>query len=181
MILLQLLAVIILLLGLIIFSSHLLFDVWASIKGAPFVPTRTKLLKEIFDRVELKRGQQFLELGSGDGRVTRFAVKEYQVEGVGFEINYILVQLSKLLAQIQHLKNIHFQSTDFFKEDFSRYNTIFLFLMPSSVKKLKSKFLKECPKGTVIISHGFEIKEMARLEFDQISRKSFSTYYYRIR
>ncbi len=181
MVLIQLIVSVFLLIGLVVFCFYLLSDFWASIKGAPFVPTKGKLLKEILDKANLKKGQNFLELGSGDGRIIRFAVKNYGVKGVGIDINYPLVKLSQFLARSQKLKNIELKRGDLFKEDFSRFDVIFLFLMPNTIKKLTAKFIKESKKGSLLISHGFEIKELARFMVDKTERSSFSTFYYKIK
>jgi hypothetical protein len=68
------------LIGLAIYSVGLLYS---SIMGAPYVPTSNKQLKAILDRAKLKESQVFVELGSGDGRIVREAVKKYGVQGIG--------------------------------------------------------------------------------------------------
>lgn len=160
--------------------TYLLIDFLALLFGAPFVPTSNKVILEILNKADLKPGQVFLELGSGDGRVVRLAVKNFQVKGRGVEFHPMLVWYSKLRTKFLRLKDIIFIRQNFFQTDFSQAEVIFLFLLPKTVRKLRQKFLKECKKGTVIISHGFPIPEFEKYQIDMIERPRFSTYYYRI-
>jgi hypothetical protein len=153
-------------------------------KAAPYVPTDGKVLKEILEKVKprgevRKKGQYFLELGSGDGRMVRLAVREFGVVGVGVEYNFGLYYWSKLLTALQGLK-VKFIKGDLFKVDYSNADIIFAFLLPKSNDRLGEKIKKECKKGTIIISHGFEIREFKRKQFGEIKRELFSTYFYRL-
>ncbi len=168
--------------GLIVPISIALFGFFAilgDLKGAPFVPTQNKLLDEILAEAKLKTGQQFLELGSGDGRVTRLAVDRYGVVGKGIEINLMLVWYSNLRSKLNHLE-ASFSQGDFFKTNFGQTDIIFVFLLPKTLKKLAPKFLKECKKATLIISHGFKIKGLESKLVKTQSRKLFSTHFYRL-
>lgn len=148
--------------------------------GAPFVPTSGKIVDDILKEAKLKRGQVFLELGSGDGRVVRSAVKNYGVHGVGVEMNIFLVYFSKILAKLAGLTNIEFRTGNFFKKNLSCADVVFMFLMPRTLEQLKQKFLKECKKGVLLISHGFAIPSFEKFLLKKVNRKPFPTYYYRI-
>lgn len=153
---------------------------WGDFLGAPFVPTPSKIIKEILEKAKLKKGEKFLELGSGDGRVTRMAVQKYGVKGLGIEIHPMLILYSKLLSKIQKLENIEFKRVNFFDLDYKKADAIFLFLLPKVLGKLKDKILRECKSKTLIISHGFKIEGLEKYLIDKIDRKTFPTYYYRI-
>src|SRR5258708_2929738 len=129
------------------------FSVLGDFMGAPYVPTQTKMVEEILEKARLKRGQTFLELGSGDGRVTRMAVRKFGVVGVGVEMHPFLVWYANVVSKLQHVKNIHFKRGNFFKEDFSKADVIFLFLLPKTLVNLRQKLLNQSKKGTLIISH----------------------------
>lgn len=149
--------------------------------GAPFVPTFGRYVKEILQKANLKKGQVFLELGSGDGRIVREAVKRYGVKGIGVEIHPLLILYSRWMSKLQGIKDIEFRRGNLFQTDLSQAKVIFLFLLPKTVEKLKDKILQECKKDTLIISHGFKIKGLERFLIDTTERKLFSTYYYKLK
>lgn len=158
-----------------------LFAMWGDFKGAPYVPTSSKIIAEILEGANLKKGQMFYELGSGDGRVTRMAVKLYQVNGFGVDIHPMLVWYSRILSRWQGLKNISFKTGDLFKTDLREADVVFLFLLPKTLSMLQDKILRECSKKTLIIAHGFTISGMEKYLAHTQKRKLFPTYFYRIK
>lgn len=153
----------------------------SSLRGAPFVPTTGGEIKEILERVRLRKGQVFLELGSGDGRVVRSAVKLFGVSGIGVDIHPMLIWYSRWRTWRQKLKGIKFVRKNVYKFPLKGVDVIYLFLMPKMLVKLQDRMLKECQSGTLVIAHGFEVPALKKLEFDRISSTYFPTYYYRIK
>lgn len=149
--------------------------------GAFYVPTKQKEVDFILKNANLKKGQVFFDLGSGDGRLIHTAVKKYEVLGIGIEINPLLILYSKILAKIEKLNNAKFKREDLFKANIKEANVIFTFLMPNTLKKLKQKFLTECQKNVLIISHGFIIEGWEKYLQKTISHSPFPTYYYRLK
>lgn len=180
MILIHLFYILFLLLGLILVSLYFLSDLLASFKGAPYVPSKSQDIESIFEKIKLKKGQSFLELGSGDGRVTRYVVKKFGAKGLGVDLNPLLVLYSNLISKISHPGGVIFKTGDIFKLNFKQFGVVFLFLMPRTVERLKEKFELECQKGTIIISHGFEIKGWQKRLVKKIPRKTFPTFIYKL-
>lgn len=171
-----------------LFLIYSVYSLLADFMGAPFVPTSAKMINSILEKAKLKKGQVFIELGSGDGRVVRQAVQKYGVKGIGVELQPILVWYSRLRVKLQGLEGIKFIQGNLFKVNLSRVypeqsrriDVIFLFLLPKTVEKLREKFITQCKKGTLIISHGFKIKGFDGHLIDKIDRDIFPTYYYRV-
>jgi tRNA A58 N-methylase Trm61 len=67
--------------------AFVMLGLFGEFLGAPYVPTSQKDIEEILKRAKLKKGQQFLELGSGDGRIIRAAVKN--TRSMGWELRFI--------------------------------------------------------------------------------------------
>lgn len=162
--------------GLAAYSIGLLYS---SVMGAPYVPTSKKHIDEILKKANLKKGQAFMELGSGDGRIVRRAVQVYGVKGIGVDINSLLIILSKLLASRQHLEEATFLNKNIFDVNFSNADCIYMFLMPETIKKLMPKMEKEIRKGTLVISHGFKITGWEKKMAYMIKSDPFSTFYYK--
>ncbi len=153
--------------------------IYSTLKGAPYVPTSTRQLDLILEKAKLKKNQVFLELGCGDGRVVRTAVKKYHVKGIGVEINPLLFFWAKLLAKFKKT-NIHFSRLDIESQNLPGADIIYIFLMPKLIEKISPELLKQLEKGTLIISHGFKIKALSRYQRFKLFQKPFPTYFYKL-
>jgi len=153
----------------------------SSLMGAPYVPTNKKLALEILSEIEFKKNGLFVELGSGDGRIIRAAVKNYPIRGLAIDVNSLLIIWSKFLSKFDGTRSkIDFINKNILKVDLVRANYIYLFLFPALIENLLPKFDKELKNGTIIISHGFPINQYKSRLIKKVDRKTFPTYYYKI-
>lgn len=153
--------------------------IYSSLMGSPYVATRNKVILDILKEVKFKRNGLFVELGSGDGRIIRTAVKKYHLKGLAVDISGLINFWAKILSKLDKTnKNIDFKTENIFDTDLTKADYLYLFLMPDLLKKLVPKFDKELRKGTIIISHGFPIKEYEKKLIKKVERKPFPTYYY---
>ena len=153
---------------------------YSQLKGAPYVPSNQKETEELLKLAGLKPKQLMVELGSGDGRVLRTAVKNFGVYGIGIDVNPVLNWWATLLSKKQKLANIKFISKNIFDYDLSKADVVYLFLMPELINKLENKFNREIRPKTLMISHGFEIKFWKKYLTKKRDHKPFPTYYYRV-
>lgn len=153
----------------------------ANFIGSPFVPTSKKVLDDILTQASLKKGQIFMEFGSGDARVVNMAAQKYGVVGIGIEVNPLLVLYSIINARIKKIKNVNYKMQNFFDIDIANADVIFLFLMPDTLKKLKIKFASQGKKNLLIISHGFSVEGWEKKLEKKIKSAPFPTYFYRLR
>ena len=152
----------------------------SSMYGAPYVPTKKKLTLEILKEVKFKKNGLFVELGSGDGRIIRTAVKNYSIFGMAVDVNGLLILWSKILSKLDGTyTRIDFVNKNILSIDLTKADYIYLFLFPALIEKLFPKFDKELKKGTVIISHGFPVSEYKNKLIKKVERNPFPTYYYR--
>lgn len=166
---------------LIVFISVTIYIVsllYSSFMGAPYVPSKQKNIDEILKAANLKKNQLFLELGSGDGRVVRRAVKKYSVRGLGIEINPLMVMAAKFLAKFDKINHIEFKTGNIFETDFSCADVIYIFLMPEIIRRLFSKFNQELKINTLVISHGFKIPQWEQKLIRTIKGEPFATFFY---
>lgn len=169
-----LLALVVLLLTLAFFLAFI------ALFGPPFVPTPQKTVDEILKSLKLKKGIVFYDLGCGDGRVVRSAVKQHGVTGIGVDLNPFLVFCCRIVSWLQGLNGtiVQFYCASFFKINLSNAEIIYMYPVPMVIPKLVKKFEKECQKGTIVVSYCFEIKEWKQrlVEEALINRKSVFFY-----
>lgn len=143
------------LLGLII-----LFGV-VVLRGAPYVPSRRKDLEEALNNLyELSGDDLLVDIGSGDGLVLRAAAKK-GARAIGYEINPVLVVVSRLLSISQ--ARVSTKWADFWKAKLPAETTVvYTFGESRHIEKMaafvdaESKRLK---KPLYLISYGFESKK----------------------
>lgn len=71
------------------------------IRGAPYVPSKPKDIRQAFDELyPLSRKDTLIDIGSGDGIVLREAARR-QAVAIGYELNPILVLIAKFLSRRQ--------------------------------------------------------------------------------
>lgn len=170
-------ALLLFLLFMIIYTISLLYSSW---KGSPYVPTKQKELEYILNEANLKEGKIFLEPGCGDGRVVRTAVREHNVNGIGIDINPLIIHYARFL---NHTHNItcDFYVKDIFNTNYSKADYIYLFLMPDLLKKLLPILKKGIKVNAIIISHGFKLHGWEQYLFKTILHAPFPTYFYRLK
>ena len=117
-----------------------------------------------------------VDLGSGDGRIVIAAAKASGAKAVGYEIDPMLVELSrKNVKQAELDKLATIQDKDFYTADFSEATVVTAFLYPAVLEKLKPQFAKLKP-GTRIVAHSFEIPGVTADETSELKLPSGDLY-----
>jgi predicted RNA methylase len=107
---------------------------------------------------ELRAGEVFFDLGSGDGRTVIMAAKEFGARAVGVELREDLAK--KALSTIYELSlqdRITIVNGDMFNVDLTSADVIFLYLTTSANEKVRPKLDSELKRGVRIVSHDYEI------------------------
>ncbi len=103
---------------------------------------------EFFKSFALQKYKMFLDLGSGDGKVT--AIASLFTSAHGMEFDEPLLHQSVTLAKSLQL-NAQFMKRDFMKEDLSQYDVLYIY-PDKRLVELEDKLLKEM-RGVLIV-HG---------------------------
>ncbi|MEM5833557.1 MAG: SAM-dependent methyltransferase [Candidatus Aenigmatarchaeota archaeon] len=134
----------------IVYLFKILIDL---IRGqAIYFPLPKNTIRKMLKLAKVNRKDVLYDLGSGDGRVLRIAVKEFKVKkAIGIEKSLILFLISKILNKISKLEDkIEVKWKDFFKEDLSKATVITLYLNFGVMKKLEEKIIKECKNVRIV-------------------------------
>jgi hypothetical protein len=138
--------------------------------GAPFVTSDKAFLEKIFREANFKKGKKFLDIGSGDGRVVRYAATKYGLSACGIELQPMLVWYSRWRSRDT------FWCRNFLTGKFPTADYIYFYLFPGTVEKVGKKLLAEAAPGTTVISRAFEVmclKDKLVGKMEDQGRKAF--------
>jgi predicted RNA methylase len=125
---------------------------------APFVASPLPVVRHMLELAEIKPGETFFDLGSGDGRTVIMAAKDFGARAVGVELREDLAK--KALASIYELglqNNVTIVQSDMFSVDLHPADIVFLYLTTSANEKIKPKLEAELKNGSRVVSHDYEI------------------------
>ncbi len=108
------------------------------------------------------------DLGCGDGRIVITAAERYGARGVGVDIDPLRVAESienARRAGVSHL--VEFFEQDALKVDVSKATVVTLYLLSSSLLKLRPILTRQLRPGARIVSHAFS---MGDWEADKVDR-----------
>ncbi|MBI4992847.1 MAG: hypothetical protein HZC26_01770 [Candidatus Magasanikbacteria bacterium] len=88
----------------LILLFYVAYMVYATVSGAPFVPTRSRNVVKMIELANLTDAEKVIDLGSGEGRIV-FAVASHCEQSVGVEINPFLYWISRLKQRVSNCKN----------------------------------------------------------------------------
>jgi SAM-dependent methyltransferase len=124
--------------------------------GAPFLPTMKKQRQDALDMLELRPGQVFVDLGSGDGSLLVLAA-ERGLRAVGYEINPFLWLYSwARTRRFGRRVRVHLKS--FWRADLSAADGVFVFLITHHMQRLAKLInARQGKKPLRVVSHAFKI------------------------
>ncbi len=133
---------------------------YAAIQGAPWVPTRKPDIDRLLRLLDLKPDQKFVELGCGDGRVSLAIAKRTHAQVTGIELSLAqwLIATMRGFLSPSFRKSGLFIFGNVFSQDLSKYDAVYLFLMPDTYAKLRPKFERELRTGSRVISYVWPIQ-----------------------
>ncbi len=122
--------------------------------GAPYLPTHKQSAETAIDLLDLKSGDRFYELGCGDGKVLIQAAKRGYI-CVGWEMNPIIFLIAKI--RTYKYKNVSVRLANFWNQDLSNADGVYVFLLDKYMEKLDNKLTHELKSGTKLASYAFKI------------------------
>lgn len=143
----------------IIFLFFLLSMVWPpDSPWAPWWRTSKKTARAMCKLAKVTKEDKVYDLGSGEGTALLIAAREFGAKGVGIEIDPARFLFSKFILKTSGLSDkVTIKRGNLFKQDISKADVIFVYLVPKTLERLLPKFKKELKKGTRIISYRYEM------------------------
>jgi SAM-dependent methyltransferase len=137
-----------------VFSTALVLPVT---QGALYVSTSDARIQAFFEAVPMRPGQQFVDLGCGDGRVICGATRRYGVQATGYELNPVAYLRARLRCAGKRGARVVWR--DFWDADLSRADVIFCYLFPDVMQRLAGKIRAEARPGALVISCNFPVPD----------------------
>ena len=129
--------------------------------GAPWHPLSGENINRIIKFADLKKGEAFYDLGSGDGRVLIAAARKNCIKGVGVEIDPIKVWLSKCFITAERLNNkICIYRGNMYGFDVSKADVIYLYLTHQALDRLFPEILNHIKPSARIVCYRFCIRNL---------------------
>jgi len=142
-------------------------------RGAPYLPTFGNKLNAMFDIIRnhtlqssymkekiAQKSLNFVDLGSGDGRVVFRAAREnIFAKSIGYEINpalHLFANFRRLITP-QYWNSTSFYMRDIWKIQLYQYDVVAVYGLAPIMDKLGKKLEKELQPGSIVVSNVFSI------------------------
>ncbi len=138
----------------LIFAS----SVVSGIKGAPYVPMKRGLVKELLAFGELSSSDIFYDLGCGNGQVLMSAARDFHVsKAIGYEAAPWPFLLARRAIRRTGFSSVTIVRRDLLTADVQEAAFVYGYLFPKLVDQLASKLEKELRSGAKVLLPSFPI------------------------
>lgn len=129
---------------------------WSTQKGFWNASISDEIL-DAFKKLNLSKFNNFLDIGSGDGKVVLIA-SLFCRQAEGIEIDDFLHRKALEMQSRFGVRNAAFHNKDFFEYDFSKYDVLFSAPDAPMERGLERKLLKELNGKLIVYGHHFNPK-----------------------
>ena len=126
-------------------------------------------------RLKLNKFKNFLDIGSGDGKVVLIA-SLFCKNAEGIEIDNFLHDKAQQIKNKFDIKNAFFHNMDFFEHDFSKYDVLFLAPDAPLERGLENKLSKEMKGKLIHYGHHFQPRFLKKEDSFLINGNLISLY-----
>lgn len=159
--------------ALILLSLTLILIFFGRFFDVAWLPTRKKDYDRIAELADLQPNTIFYDLGSGTGEILFYLSKKYNINCIGVEISPILYLYSKIKSLFY--KKVNIKYGNFFNQDLSEADVIYVFLHPKAYEKLKKKIFVNLRKDLKIV---LSCWPLSNLKSVQVNKKEGEITYY---
>ena len=121
----------------------------------------------LFKKIKLHNFKNFLDLGSGDGKVVMIA-SLFGLKATGIEYDKWLVEntlkIRNSLMHLPHVRKTKFLQKNYYDHDFSNYDIVFCNPDEPMYRNLEGKMLKELKGHLVVYGPHFHPRHLRKLQ-----------------
>ena len=128
-----------------------------------------------FKKIKLGKFRNFLDIGSGDGKVV-FIASLFCKNAEGVEIDRYLHDKAVQIKNKLKINNAAFHNKDFFQHDLQKYDVLFLAPDSSLDRGLENKLLNEMKGKLIHYGHHFHPRFLKKEESFLVSNSLVSVY-----
>ena len=133
-------------------------EIVTGLRLAHYVPTPVPTVHRMLTLAGVGPGDVVYDLGSGDGRLVILAASDYGARGVGIELDEALVEEARRDAVEAGVSDrVRFVVGDLMTADLTEATVVTLYLIPSTLERLRPRFLAQLPPDARIVSHAFSM------------------------
>ena len=156
---------VIILLWNLLMIAYMILGVCKKTTQAPYISSFDKDIRVMKEKLVLKHGLSLVDLWCWDGKAMRFFANIYWMKCEGFDINFYAIVIGKILTYFSPQRNtVHLFLKNFFKADLSKFDYIYVYLLPVQLKAIESRIWKHKKKETIIIANSFQFSEHTPFE-----------------
>lgn len=140
--------------------SFAIYLIFGFISKTPFYPSSLKALDRLKDSgiIDLTKYNNFIDIGSGDGRIVRWGSKNGFQNSHGIEYNPYLSLYSRAKS-IGH-KGTKTFNKNFHNHNFENYDFVYLYIFSEHMNKIQSKLITELKPGSAIVTNTFKFSNL---------------------
>jgi len=138
-----------------------------------YVPTPQEVVDAMLRLANVTEADIVYDLGSGDGRTPITAALTYGARGVGIDIDPQRIrEANENLRTAGVGDKVHFLEQNLFDSDISEATVVTLYLLPSLNLKLIPKLNAELQPGTRVVSHAFDMGQIAAEQTQNVNGRT---------
>lgn len=136
---------------------------YAGLIGAPFAPTRSRIVRKAFAEIQLGAEDVLIDLGAGDGRIVLEAARR-GAAAIGYELSPMMWFIAWLRTQFpptRWKRSPVIRFGNFYKQDLSQATVIFAFLTPRTMPCVKQQLSQQViPNGRYLLVYAFPLRDV---------------------
>jgi len=134
-----------------------------------YVPTPQIVVDTMLRMAKITANDYLVDLGSGDGRIVITAAKKFGANGIGVDLDRVLLRMATNNARREGVSDrAQFVEQNLFETDLSKATVISSYLLPEMNEKLRPKILALRP-GTRVVAHDYHMGDWPADDNDTLS------------